>query len=1025
MLHRAILLACVLAPFAAAAYVDEADDQAAFVEGLAERGLHDMTASEAQKFLAAHPQHAQAPLVRYRLAVALQELQRPDEARPHLRALAALDGFRYRGEAALRLAQCALAADALDEAATALDTALRDGEAYLRVPATFLRAEVDFRRDAVEAAAKGYAAVLEADAQGPYARDAAAGLAWCASKSGDSRSVLAHARRALEGGDDDALAAEMHFLQGEAQRDLGRPAEALAAYARVTDGPFADAALRGAAFARTTQGDGRAAADAWTTLLARFPQSRFVPEATLQLGIRQVLLGDFADGERTLAAPAVAASAEARVWRARALVGLERPEDALAMLDRADAARPDDELAKQIASTRGDVLTSLGRSKDAAAAYARAGSDDARHAAAVSSLNAGDASAALELVTPLLASRPDDPALALTAGEALFALERYAEAAPRFAVAAHTDDVAVRARCASRAAWCRYLGGDAAGAVPLFGAVVTTFAGTPESAEALFMQGRAADESGDASTARKAWQRYVDEVPDGASADEALAGLARLLPGADGLAALDRLLAEHPQSAFAPSALYDRAERLSAAGRYADAERDDAALLAQHPEHPLADAARYALAWAQVEQAHFDAAETTLQPLVAAPARKARRNDPPPHEVDPALRASALELLLWCAHERGDADAAESSWRALAALTVEPARKLDAARSASETLVAAGRPAQARALFAQLADTPVGVDALIESTWIALDADDVDGAEASVRDALRRVPSGDAPAGATSDVDASLAALGEAAFFVAEARFAAGDDARAVPLYESACAIPGEHRDDALYKRGFCALRAGDDETAAASFATLVAEHPKSPLLGESLFLLGEARVRQERWTDAVPPLRRVLDELPRHAVVPKARFRLGQALCALGQYEAAEPVLADLARSTPDFPNLLEAELLRGEALAALGRGRTARSTWQRVIDQDDGVLSARARLATGRLDLAAGATEQALSEFLKVAVLYTHDDEVSTALLLAGDCLLALGDRERAADRWREILEKHPDAPCVDDARRRLSTL
>ena len=55
-------------------------------------------------------------------------------------------------------------------------------------------------------------------------------------------------------------------------------------------------------------------------------------------------------------------------------------------------------------------------------------------------------------------------------------------------------------------------------------------------------------------------------------------------------------------------------------------------------------------------------------------------------------------------------------------------------------------------------------------------------------------------------------------------------------------------------------------------------------------------------------------------------------------------------------------------------------------IVAEDGGVLSARARIEVGKLDMASGATDDALSEFVKVAVLYAHDEEVAEALVLAG---------------------------------------
>jgi TolA-binding protein len=90
--------------------------------------------------------------------------------------------------------------------------------------------------------------------------------------------------------------------------------------------------------------------------------------------------------------------------------------------------------------------------------------------------------------------------------------------------------------------------------------------------------------------------------------------------------------------------------------------------------------------------------------------------------------------------------------------------------------------------------------------------------------------------------------------------------------------------------------------------------------------------------------------------------------------------------------------------------------------VSKDRGVLAARAQIGLGELDRRAGRTEHALSTFLKVAVLYAHDEEVAQALLLSGECLEDLGDTVRAQDRYREIVQEHPQSSVAPEARERL---
>ena len=83
--------------------LDDADEQYAFIAGLAEKGMHDRVVKEAESFLAEFPKHAKASAARYRLACALFELHDTAKATAEFQRLAALRNFEFESEVAFRL----------------------------------------------------------------------------------------------------------------------------------------------------------------------------------------------------------------------------------------------------------------------------------------------------------------------------------------------------------------------------------------------------------------------------------------------------------------------------------------------------------------------------------------------------------------------------------------------------------------------------------------------------------------------------------------------------------------------------------------------------------------------------------------------------------------------------------------------------------------------------------------------------------------------------------------------------------
>jgi TolA-binding protein len=142
-------------------------------------------------------------------------------------------------------------------------------------------------------------------------------------------------------------------------------------------------------------------------------------------------------------------------------------------------------------------------------------------------------------------------------------------------------------------------------------------------------------------------------------------------------------------------------------------------------------------------------------------------------------------------------------------------------------------------------------------------------------------------------------------------------------------------------------------------------------------------------------------------------------------RWTEAEAALTELAREHGDFENLSEAELWRGRACAAGGRARPARQAFERVVKLGPADLAAHARVGLARLLEAERDYEGALSEALKIAILYADPEAVATALLLAGGCLERLDEPERAAEQYRELVDRFPKQDAAAEARARLSTL
>jgi tol-pal system protein YbgF len=104
----------------------------------------------------------------------------------------------------------------------------------------------------------------------------------------------------------------------------------------------------------------------------------------------------------------------------------------------------------------------------------------------------------------------------------------------------------------------------------------------------------------------------------------------------------------------------------------------------------------------------------------------------------------------------------------------------------------------------------------------------------------------------------------------------------------------------ALYKRYYAALRAGDHAQAISGFRGFVKRFPTHDYADNAQYWLGEAYYDQKRYKRAISEFRAVLDNYPRGNKVADALLKMGYCYAALGNEETARDLLTQVTELYP-----------------------------------------------------------------------------------------------------------------------------
>jgi tol-pal system protein YbgF len=127
-----------------------------------------------------------------------------------------------------------------------------------------------------------------------------------------------------------------------------------------------------------------------------------------------------------------------------------------------------------------------------------------------------------------------------------------------------------------------------------------------------------------------------------------------------------------------------------------------------------------------------------------------------------------------------------------------------------------------------------------------------------------------------------------------------------------------------LYRKGYEALRAGQNESARDSFTEFLRLFVSHDLADNAQYWLGECSYDRKDYTSAVREFRRVVERYPHGNKVPDALLKVGYSYLALGSVDAGKQTLEQLIRSYPRH----EAANLATARLAELDRPKPVRAS-------------------------------------------------------------------------------------------------
>jgi TolA-binding protein len=1036
---RLAMVGALAAPLVLASHVGAqvgGDDTKAYLtgNGLLNRGLYELAVPEYRAFLEQNPTHEKAPDARYGLGVCLYRLGAHAEALEELQQIQAAQ-FAFAPEVVVLRGHCHLALGEYGGAAEAFEEMIaRHAEHASADDAAALLVEARYRGGDHEQAQVARRMLVERWPESPLRERAElfAGLSQVA--LGDDAGAIETFSGMLSRNPAGALSAQATLLLAQCEHREGSLDSALRRYRSVLDRQIASLAP-----------------DATLGVAQILHRKNDLGTAARML--EEMVRGEGASGERT--------EAQARLQLARVRFDQERFEEALTAFDdlrsqapeslRDDAAYwasktrlrmgqfsaaqrgferaiesyPESELVPEMMYDRAVALDRDGDAEDAdevlrafgerferhglapAAVYLRATiahregrHDDARtHCAeferrhgrhelapAVAFLDAeneylaGDYEEAERELRQFIEAFPDDERserASYRLGMTLYRLDRFAEAES-------------------------YLDSAAGGAVD-----------DAAFAPALLALGDGLFARGDFAGAEERLAAYL-LTDEPSAADDALLklGLARARQGDDAAAldAFDRLLEEHPRSPHALQAQFERGQALVAL------ERDDEALRVLERVADQDDTGRFTphainhIASIQMKRGNFEEAERLYGTIADSEFGVSSLESEALFQRAQALGATgrhteAIEVYTELIDGYPEVRRAETA-RAQRAIATSRAGMIE------EAIEELSRVERSGAISGELRAT-----VLYEKAWCLRESGRAEDA-AEAYEALLEAPIGDELR--------SYALLDLGGIRMDDGRFEqAASSLKALRSRERSASLSPEVDEQSRYRLGVCEFRLGRFKEAAELLGSFHTLHPESELIpsaglicGESLFKLGNHRGAAEHLT-------RVVDGHESSEAYPSALLRLAEVQSVLQLWTQSERLFDRYLQRYGQTELWFQARFGRGYARENQGRYDEAIADYREVVSRHKGPTAARSQFQIGECLFAKREHEAAVTELMRVDILYAYPEWSAAALYEAGRCFQAMGKSQEARAQFTDVAERFGETEWAQLASQRLTEM
>ncbi len=188
---------------------------------------------------------------------------------------------------------------------------------------------------------------------------------------------------------------------------------------------------------------------------------------------------------------------------------------------------------------------------------------------------------------------------------------------------------------------------------------------------------------------------------------------------------------------------------------------------------------------------------------------------------------------------------------------------------------------------------------------------------------------------------------------------------------------------------------------------------------------VGQYFFDHEKWSEASGAFAALLKAFPAYPSPERVRFMMAECSEKANRPDEAIARYQAVVEAAPASGKAVEAKYRMARLHEAKGDTDAALALYEAASVANNGDVAARARFRIGELQEAREDYEKAARSFMRVAILFLHEELSPESLWRAGECYRKLDKLDRAEKAYQEVVTDFPGSPQAEKARAALEKI